>query len=181
MRTEAADLSLRIRLGPKARELVMSAVTGEEKPDGDALDRAIAAKEAEIEVLRERLIISQAKVEASESAVQSLAKEIRCLGTEQNARWSHVMMMLGAAYRAIHSATQVLMLTKPSIKGGQAVIDAALQMINSADRVYRNAVDETERRYPTFDFQREEALLVRALEETRIKQRDDKQSAEKER
>lgn len=181
MRTEPADLSLRLRLGPKARELVLSSISNDEKPDGDALDRAISAKDAELALLRERLITSEAKLEATDAVLQTLREEIRSLSLEQSTRWNHVLMMLGAAYRTIYSATQVLILTKPSMKGGQAVIDAALEMIQSADKVYRNAVREADRRYPDFDFQSEEALLVRALEETRIKPRERSQTGEKER
>jgi hypothetical protein len=154
MRLDSTDASWRIRLGQRARQLVLGVIGEEEKPDGDLLDRAICE-------IDQALARETSRADTLAAVMEDLRADFMAQTERLEGHLSHNAMMMGMVYRQLFVCRQVIALIDvPQDDAGQ-VIAKTLEVMQLADDAWRCLVPEQERTFPTFDYTREVEALQR--------------------
>jgi hypothetical protein len=154
MRLETTDASWRIRLGPRARQLVQSVMGEEEKPDGDLLERALSQLDQDLAEARGQIKVLE---DIAARIVPDLA-EVKATVLETS---GHTSMMLGMVYRQIFVCRQVMGLMQPHGGAVGTIVEKTLEVLQLADDTYRRLIPEPERRFQDFDLKLETEVLER--------------------
>lgn len=168
MRKETVDIDWRIRLGERAKSLVMSVMPEDAKLDASFLEEGIAA-------LENRALVAETRADTLEQANERLAALGPAIARMQQSteeHYAHVFMLLGVTYRQLFSSRQIMALLTPDNKDVQSVIDKALDVLHVAEVAYRKIVPDNERRFADFDARAEDRQIARLMEEARTKQED---------
>ena len=88
MRLETTDASWRIRLGPRARQLVQGVMGEEEKPDGDLLERALSQ-------LDQDLADAKGQIKVLESIEERIAADLAEVKATVQSGWKPLNSTLG--------------------------------------------------------------------------------------
>ena len=162
MRLETTDASWRIRLGPRARQLVQSVMGDEEKPDGDLLERALSQLDQDLAEARGQI---KALEDSAARIVPDLA-EVKATVLETS---GHTSMMLGMVYRQIFVCRQVMGLMQPHGGAVGTIVEKTLEVLQLADDTYRRLIPEPERRFQDFDLKLETEVLEKMEAANRAK------------
>ncbi len=152
MHLETTDASWRIRLGPRARQLVQSVMGDEEKPDGDLLERALSQLDQDLAKARGQIKVLE---DIAAHIVPDLV-EAKATVVETS---SHTSMMLGMVYRQIFVCRQVMGLMQPHGGAVGTIVEKTLEVLQLAEDTYRRLIPEPERRFQDFDLKLETEVL----------------------
>lgn len=152
MRLETTDASWRIRLGPRARQLVQGVMGEKEKPDGDLLERALSQLDQDLAEARGQI----KTLEDIHARVAPALVEVKATVLETS---GHTSMMLGMVYRQIFVCRQVLGLMQPHGGAVGTIVEKTLEVLQLADDTYRRLIPEPERRFQDFDPKLETEML----------------------
>lgn len=144
MRVENTEAIWRLRLGDRARHLVLSGMPEDGKPDGELLEKALANLEQEVMLLRQR-----AEILAAANA--NIAPTLAGIEDRISSALNHNALMLGVVYRQLYSCRQLLGLLEAPKSAVGSVIEKTLTVLHSAEETYRRLVPEAERRFPDFE------------------------------
>lgn len=154
MRSENVEANWRLRLGDRARQLVLSVMPEGEKPDGDLLEQALADLDRDV-------MLAHARADALAEAHERLASAIGAMQTQLVETFDHNALMLGIVYRQIFACRQMMALLDPPEDDIAAIVAKTLEVLQTAEETYRRLVPEAERRYPDFEHARENAAVER--------------------
>ena len=163
MRTENTEASWRLRLGDRARQLVLSVMPEDGKPDGDLLEKALANLDQEMLLLTNR---AEVLTEANARLVPTIT------GLEQRITdaLTHNAMLLGVVYRQLYSCRQLLALLEEPSSAVGSVIEKTLDVLQSAEETYLRLIPDAERRFPEFEQKLENEFLEKLEAANRAKQ-----------
>lgn len=162
MRTDNTEASWRLRLGDRARQLVLNVMPEDGKPDGELLEKALTNIDREMLLLTTR---AEVLTEANARLVPTIA------GLEQRITdaLTHNAMMLGVVYRQLYSCRQLLALLEAPSSAVGSVIEKTLDVLRSAEDAYLRLVPEAERRFPEFEQKLENEFLEKLEAANRAK------------
>lgn len=162
MRVENTEANWRLRLGDRARQLVLGVMAEDQKPDGDLLEQALAH-------LDRKVMLANARSEALAEAHERLALALGNQQTRLEAVFDHNAMMLGIVYRQLFVCRQVIALIDVPHDDAGLVLAKTLEVLQTAEESYLRLIPEAERRYPAFDQARENAALAQMEAASRTK------------